>query len=103
MCYIYSMCSNFAAGARLLLDHGADINSKDGRQNTATMAAGALGHYEVLEVLLEHHLLNIHAGVRYYVSQDARHVAHSLVDEKNLNYTWFIIRTRTHTTVATVY
>lgn len=63
--YVYT-CSNFAEAARLLLELGADINSKDGmgRENTATMAAGALGHYEVLEVLLEHHLLNLHAGVR---------------------------------------
>ena len=57
-------CSNCGEAARLILAHGADIDSKDGRQNTATMAAGALGHYEVLEVLLEHHLLNLHAGVR---------------------------------------
>lgn len=57
-------CSNFAEAARLILEYGADINSKDGRENTATMAAGALGHYEVLEVLLEHHLLNLHAGVK---------------------------------------
>ena len=56
--------SNFAEGAKILLEHGADINSKDGRHNTATMAAGALGHYDVLKILLDHHLLNIHAGVR---------------------------------------
>ena len=56
--------SNFAEGARLLLEHGAEINSKDGRENTAAMAAGALGHFEILEVLLGHRLLNIHAGVR---------------------------------------
>ena len=55
---------NFAVAARLLLEHGADINSKDARENTAAMAAGALGHYEVLRVLLEHRLLNVHAGVR---------------------------------------
>lgn len=62
--YCPQKCSNFAEAARVILKHGADINSKDGRQNTATMAAGALGHYEVLEVLLSHHLLNLHAGVR---------------------------------------
>ena len=56
--------SNFAEGARLLLEHGAESNSKDGRENTAAMAAGALGHFEILEVLLGHRLLNIHAGVR---------------------------------------
>lgn len=55
--------SNFAEGAKVLLEHGADINSKDGRQNTATMAAGALGHYDVLKALLDHRLLNLHAGV----------------------------------------
>jgi E3 ubiquitin-protein ligase mind-bomb len=65
--------SNFAEAARLILDYGADINSKDGRENTATMAAGALGHYEVLEVLLEHHLLNLHAGDR--IGSTALHCA----------------------------
>ena len=65
--YCPQKCSNFAEAARVILKHGADINSKDGRQNNATMAAGALGHYEVLEVLLSHRLLNLHAGVRFNV------------------------------------
>jgi hypothetical protein len=65
--------SNFAVAARLLLEHGADINSKDARENTAAMAAGALGHYEVLRVLLEHRLLNVHAGDR--IGSTALHCA----------------------------
>ena len=69
MLFTMSQCmdmvnSNFAEGARILLDSGADINAKDDRSNTATMAAGALGHYNVLNVFLNHHLLNIYAGVR---------------------------------------
>ena len=64
-CMSFSLlCSNFAEAVRLIIEYGADVNSKDGRENTATMAAGALGHYEVLEILLGHHLLNLHAGVR---------------------------------------
>ena len=63
VCVCVCVHSNFAEAARLLLEHGADANSKDSRENTAAMAAGALGHYEVLEVLLDHRLLNIHAGV----------------------------------------
>ena len=63
MICLFFFASNFAEAARVLLEYGAEIDAKDENEHTATMAAGALGHYEVLEVLLGHHLLNLHVGV----------------------------------------
>ena len=51
----------------LLLDHGADVNSKDTNERTALMVAAALGHDAITTVLLAHPLLNIQAGVSTFV------------------------------------
>ncbi|CAI8023106.1 E3 ubiquitin-protein ligase mib1 [Geodia barretti] len=54
--------SNSGTAMSLLLEAGADVNSKGGGENTALMVAAALGHTSALSVLLAYPLLNIHAG-----------------------------------------
>ena len=49
----------------LLLEHGADVNSKDTNERTALMVAAALGHDVIITVILAHPLLNIQAGVSH--------------------------------------
>ena len=59
-------CSNSGTAMSLLLEAGADVNSKGGGENTALMVAAALGHTSALSVLLAYPLLNIHAGVGHF-------------------------------------
>ena len=56
-------CSNQPEAARLLLDAGANINCKNLKGNTPLMIAGALGHYNLLEILANHPKINIQAEV----------------------------------------
>ena len=49
----------------LLLERGADVNSKDTNERTALMVAAALGHDAIITVMLAHPLLNIQAGVSH--------------------------------------
>ena len=51
----------------LILEHGADVNSKGGNETTALMVAATLGHNTVLSIMLAHPLLNIQAGVSFII------------------------------------
>ena len=51
--------------AKILLDHGADVNSRasDMQGSTPLMIAAGVGHDRTLKVLLEHPNVDVHAGV----------------------------------------
>ena len=55
--------SNQEQATEVLLDAGADVNCRDGVENTAIMVAGALGHYEVLRILANHPQIDLNAQV----------------------------------------
>ena len=60
--YIFS---NNSVAAKILLDHGADVNSRtsDMQGSTPLMIAAGVGHDRTLKVLLEHPNVDVHAGV----------------------------------------
>ena len=60
-------CSNCGKVMSLILEHGADVNSKGGNETTALMVAATLGHNTVLSIMLAHPLLNIQAGVSFII------------------------------------
>ena len=47
----------------MLLDAGADVNCRDGVENTAIMVAAAVGHNEVLRILANHPQVDLNAQV----------------------------------------
>ena len=51
----------------MLLDAGADVNCRDGVENTATMVAAAVGHNEVLRILANHPQVDLNAQVSCFV------------------------------------
>ena len=51
--------------AKLLLDAGADVNSKNAKDNTPLMVAAALGHYSVLRFLIDQPNINVNAQVQH--------------------------------------
>lgn len=46
--------SNNGMAAKILLDAGADVNSKDWNGVTPLAVAAALGHYNVMELVINH-------------------------------------------------
>ena len=51
--------------AELLLEAGADVNSKNVKRSiTPVMIAGAVGHFKLLEVLANHPTADVNAQVQ---------------------------------------
>ena len=64
--YIHTLVLHFSNQERateVLLDAGADVNCRDRLENTATMVAAAVGHYEVLRLLANHPQVDLNAQV----------------------------------------
>lgn len=55
----FHFCSNNAKHAQLLLNAGANVNSRNGRGVTSLGLATITGHYEVMKVLLLHPEIDI--------------------------------------------
>lgn len=53
--------------AKILLDAGADVNSKDWDGDTPLHLAAALGHYNVLELFVNHPSVQINVQVRVVI------------------------------------
>ena len=49
--------------AKLLLDAGADVNCRNAKDNTPLMVAAALGHHNVLRLLISQSNIDINAQV----------------------------------------
>ena len=49
--------------AKLLLDAGADVNCRNAKDNTPLMVAAALGHHNVLKLLIAQPNIDINAQV----------------------------------------
>ena len=61
-CFLY-IFSNQPEATKLLIDAGVDVNTKDVKENTALMIAGAVGHYDVLKLLANHPQTDLQAMV----------------------------------------
>ena len=55
--------SNSGVAAKVLLDAGADVNTKDWDEETTLAVASALGHYNVLEVIVAHPKVQVNVQV----------------------------------------
>ena len=51
----------------MLLDAGADVNCRDKMDNTATMVAAAVGHYEILRIMANHPQVDLNAQVSCFI------------------------------------
>ena len=51
--------------AKLLLGAGVDVNCKNAKDNTPLMVAAALGHYNVLKLLVTQTNIDVNAQVCY--------------------------------------
>ena len=49
--------------AKLLLGAGADVNSRNAKDNTPLMVAAALGHYNILKLFISQSNIDINAQV----------------------------------------
>ena len=57
-------CSNATQAASLLLEAGADVNSKNIKRGiTPIMIAGAVGHFELLEMMATHYKADVNVQV----------------------------------------
>ena len=57
-------CSNATQAASLLLEAGADVNSKNIKRGiTPIMIAGAVGHFELLEIMATHYKADVNVQV----------------------------------------
>ena len=68
----------------LLLDAGADVNSKNVKRSiTPVMIAGAVGHFKLLEVLANHHTADVNVQV-WPINCSAKHIhVHLKLTEKH--------------------
>jgi len=55
--------SNSGVAAKLLLDGGADVNTKNWEGQTPLALASALGHYNVLELIVTHPKVQVNVQV----------------------------------------
>ena len=53
-------------GAKLLMDVGANVNSKNLKGATPLIIAAVKGHYSVLRLLASHPSIHLHEQVRYH-------------------------------------
>ena len=56
-------CSDEDEAAKMLLDHGAKINSTNKKGATPLIIAAVKGHYSVLRVLANHRQVKLHEQV----------------------------------------
>ena len=57
-------CSNAIQAASILLGAGADVNVRNTKRGiTPIMIAGAVGHYDLLEIMTTHHTTNVNVQV----------------------------------------
>ena len=56
--------SNAVQAASLLLEAGADVNSRNVKRSiTPIMIAGAVGHFELLKMMATHHTADVNVQV----------------------------------------
>ena len=64
LCYSHILYSNATQAAALLLEAGADVNSRNNKRGiTPIMIAGAVGHFELLELMATHHSADVNVQV----------------------------------------
>ena len=64
MLLTYILYSNATQAAALLLEAGADVNSRNNKRGiTPIMIAGAVGHFELLELMATHHSADVNVQV----------------------------------------
>lgn len=56
---------NNEVAAKVLVDAGADVNSRSIKEDTPLMVAAAVGHYPVLKYLLQHPQIDLCAQVQH--------------------------------------
>ena len=56
-------CSNQLDPAKVLLDAGVDVNTKNRKGNTPIMVTAAVGNYKLLKFFASHPKINLHAQV----------------------------------------
>ena len=67
--------SNNATAAKILLDAGADVNAKDWNGVTPLAVAAALGHYSVMDLVINHPGVRIDVQVRDQSFECSEHSA----------------------------
>jgi ankyrin repeat protein len=73
----YWIYSNDGAAAKLLVDAGANTNARDANGNTPLSLAATLGHYSVVNALLESRDTDINSQV---LVPEKTHHTHNTID-----------------------
>lgn len=68
VCLLYGcMYRNAIQASTLLLEAGADVNSRNAKRSiTPIMITGAVGHFDLLEIMASHHTADVNVQVRIY-------------------------------------
>ena len=62
---MYAFCSDEDEAAKLLMDAGANVNSRNQKGATPLIIAAVKGHYSVLRLLASHPSILLHEQVRF--------------------------------------